>query len=91
MSDDVPNYSRRIVRRRQVVPVVSTVSGVLAVLSSAFALDHLLALLGAPPSAWLRLFVMPAAAGIGIVVGIGVCLTTHHLHRHLWPEHPDEE
>lgn len=90
MTDDAPNYSRRIVRRRQVVPVVSTGSGVLAVVSSALALDQLLALLGDPPAAWHRLFVMPAAAGIGIVVGIGVCLATHNLHRHLWPETPEE-
>jgi hypothetical protein len=94
MRDDGPNYSRNIVQRRQVVPVVAGLSFVAVSVSSWALLSGLV--VGKPGKggnevyAGLALSMLLALAG-GLIAGALAGLITSRVHRSLWPEHPDEE
>jgi hypothetical protein len=93
MSDDGPNYSRNIVRRRQVLPVIvggaftNVVIGVWMLLNAVFGVPK-----AGDPSAYVTLVITMAVsfvAGAGAAAPAGIAF--NRIHRSIWPEHPNDE
>lgn len=91
MTDDGPNYSRNIVRRRQVVTVAVAVAFFSTGLGSAWVGVRVLTATQGPtfPEWQFRLLLL-AAFVAGVIAAVLIGFLASRIHRSFWPEHPDE-
>lgn len=91
MSDDGSNYSRNIVQRRQVVPVVVVLSFVVTATTVWVGVANLIDDRTDIDPAVERLLVLGSAVLSGLLAAVLAGVFADRVHRSFWPEHPDEE